>query len=182
MQWTQPTDCTDIDPAFLEHLLDTITATMPPADNDTDQARAARRNIARMALLAMKPADPFAAMLAAQAIAAHYAIMDAFRRAAQPDIAPAMAARLRANAASLSRTMQATLRTLQKHRDTVAANEPPAVQPPASRAPTRAAPNAGAVSGVSPATRPTSPVHTEIRPALPSRADTSVKPTTALPA
>ncbi len=107
--------CTDALPAdLLDHLLDTILAAIPAAPDDTDQRRAARREIARLALLALQPKDAFQAMLAAQAVAAHHAVMDNLRRAAQPDLAPAMAARLRANAASVARMMQATVRALQK--------------------------------------------------------------------
>ncbi|HEX5328494.1 MAG TPA: hypothetical protein VFW75_17700 [Acetobacteraceae bacterium] len=102
-----------LDPAFLELLLDSLAETLPRAEPDTEQARAARRQAARLALEAMHPAEPLAAMLAAQAIAAHHAIMDGFRRAMQPELPPAVAARLRANATSLARMMQVTLRTLQ---------------------------------------------------------------------
>ncbi len=73
-------------------------------------------------------------MLAAQAVAAHYAVMDNLRRAAQPDLAPAMAARLRANAASVARMMQATVRSLQKQQAPADAPRP-ATQPRARRAP-----------------------------------------------
>ena len=113
-----------LDPALLEHLLDTIVEAIPAGDNDTDQTRATRRTAARLALLALKPTDAFQAMLAAQAVTFHYAIMDAFRRAAQPDLPPAMAARQRSNAATLSRTMQATLRTLRQHQTPPAEAQP----------------------------------------------------------
>ena len=101
-------------PDLLEHLLDTVVAAIPAAPDDTEQRRAAHRETARLALLALQPQNAFQAMLAAQAVAAHYAVMDNLKRAAQPDLAPAMAARLRANAASVARMMQATVRALQK--------------------------------------------------------------------
>lgn len=127
-----------LDPALLEHLLDTIVEAIPAGDNDTDQTRATRRTAARLALLALKPTDAFQAMLAAQAVTFHYAIMDAFRRAAQPDLPPAMAARQRSNAATLSRTMQATLRTLRQHQAPPAEAQPsrprPSAPPRASKA------------------------------------------------
>ena len=122
---------------LLDHLLDTIVAAIPAGPDDTDQTRAARRHIARLALLALQPRDAFQAMLAAQAVAAHYAVMDNLRRAAQPDLAPAMAARLRANAASVARMMQATVRSLQKQQAPAGAPRPDA-QPRARRAPTPA--------------------------------------------
>ena len=119
----------DLPADLLDHLLDTIIAAIPAAPDDTDQLRATRRHVARLALLALQPTDAFQAMLAAQAVAAHYAVMDNLRRAAQPDLAPAMAARLRANAASVARMMQATVRSLQKQ-------QAPADAPRARRAPT----------------------------------------------
>ena len=121
---------TDLDPAFLDHLLDTILESIPTRPDDTEQTRATRRHAARLALLALKPADPFAAMLAAQAIAAHYAVMDNLRRAAQPDVSDHTATRLRGNAATLARTMHATLRALHKHQ-----------APPAEPATPRTTPN-----------------------------------------
>ena len=126
--------CADLDPGFLEHLLDTITEAIPASENETPQAGATRRYAARLALLALRPADAFQAMLAAQAIAAHYAVMDAFRRAAQADLPPAMATRLRANAATLARMMQATVRTLRQHQ-----------APPPDQAVPRTAPKSPAV-------------------------------------
>ncbi len=149
-----PQPNTELDPDFLEQLLDTIAETMQASAKDTDRARAARRSAARLALLALRPGDPFQAMLAAQAIAAHYAIMDAFRRAMQPDLAPAMAARLRASAATLARTMEATLRTLRQHQTTptdqdavrsfAAAHRPRAGKSRARSAPNSARPPGGA--------------------------------------
>ncbi len=131
---TPPVLGSELDPGFLDHVLDTLIETIPAGDDDTGQTRAARRQVAGMAVQALCPADAFQAMLAAQAIAAHHAIIDAFSRAMQPDLAPAMAARLRANAATLARMMQATLRTLRQQQaeasDDTAAPQP---APTASR-------------------------------------------------
>jgi hypothetical protein len=130
-----------LDPALIEHLLDSIVEAIPAGANDTEQTRAIRRNAARLALLALKPTDAFQAMLAAQAVAAHYAVMDAYRLAAQPDLAPAMTARMRSNAATLSRTMQATLRTLHKHQAPPAeAKAQPSPRSPAQSRPAKPAP------------------------------------------
>ncbi len=126
---------TDLDPAFLDHLLDTILESIPARLDDTDQTRAARRHAARLALLALKPADPFAAMLAAQAIAAHYAVMDNLRRAAQPDVSDHAVTRLRGNAGTLTRTMHATLRALHKHQAPPAEATPRATTHPRPRQP-----------------------------------------------
>jgi hypothetical protein len=106
---TQP----ELTPDFIEHLLGSIVAPVPAGEAGAETGNA-QRHAAKLALLALNPADPFQAMLAAQAVAVHYAIMDAFRHASQPDLAPAMATRLRANAASLSRMMRSTLRLLRE--------------------------------------------------------------------
>ncbi len=130
---------TDLDPAFLDHLLDTILESITTRPDDTDQTHATRRHAARLALLALKPADPFAAMLAAQAIAAHYAVMDNLRRAAQPDVADHTVTRMRGNAATLTRTMHATLRALHKHQAPPA--EPRTTSQPRPRQPRPAQPS-----------------------------------------
>lgn len=128
-----------LEPDFLEHLLDTIVEAIPAGDLPTP-ARITIRNAARLALLALQPADAFQAMLAAQAVATHYAIMDAFRRANDAQLTPAMAARQRGNAATLSRTMQATLRTLRQLQAAPPAPAEPRARPaPGPEAPT--APN-----------------------------------------
>jgi hypothetical protein len=130
-----PTTTQDaLPPDLLDHLLNTIIAAIPAAPDDTDHTRAAHRETARLALLALQPQNAFQAMLAAQAIAAHHAVMDNLRRAAQPDLAPSMAARLRANAASVARVMQATIRSLQKQQPPADAPRP-AAQPRTRRAP-----------------------------------------------
>ncbi|HZZ57692.1 MAG TPA: hypothetical protein VFE31_07660 [Opitutaceae bacterium] len=108
-------DATALDPALLDHLVDTILESVPHQLNDTPETRAARRNATRLVLIALKPADPFAAMLAAQAITAHYAVMDNLRRAAQPDVSDHAVTRLRGNAGALARGMHATLGALHKH-------------------------------------------------------------------
>ena len=131
------TETTTPDPIpadLLEHLLDTIVAAIPTAPDDTDQLRATRRSASRLALLALQPQNAFQAMLAAQAVAAHHAVMDNLKRAAQPDLAPAMAARLRANAASVARMMQATIRTLQKQQAPAVAPRPVAQPRPRAAA------------------------------------------------
>ncbi len=137
-----------LDPGFLECLIDTIVETIPAGD--TDISGAVRRHVARLALVALCPTDLFQAMLAAQVIAAHVAIMDAFRRALQPELAPAMAARLRANATSVARMMQTTLRTLRQAQAegteelsdeaTVPQPSPPASRPGRATKPPRRAP------------------------------------------
>ncbi len=121
----------DLDPAILEPLLDMIMDSSPALPNDTEKDRATRRNVARLAVLALRPTDPFQAMLAAQTVAGHYAIMDAFRRAAPLDVPDNVAARLRSNAVSLTRTMHATMRRLREQQGLIA---PKPAKPPAAAA------------------------------------------------
>jgi hypothetical protein len=68
------------------------------------------------------------AMLAAEAVVAHYVIMACYRIALAPESDPAAAARARANAAALTRTRLANLRELrgETRPARAAAAEPPA--------------------------------------------------------
>ncbi len=132
---------TTLDPALIDNLLDTILESIPHTLNDKPETRAAHRNTARLALLALKPTDPFAALLAAQTIAAHYAVMDNLRRAAQPDVSDHTATRLRGNAGTLNRAMHATLKALHQHQNPPAATTTPATKGPAPlQPPARATP------------------------------------------
>jgi hypothetical protein len=126
---------TDLDPSFLEHLIDTIVIAMP----EYGVPFSTIRDAACLALLALKPANPFQGMLAVQVIVAHYGIMDCFRRAADPMLPAATAARLRANAVALSRNMRTTLQTLQQQQAAATDQEPAPPPAPSVRASTRPA-------------------------------------------
>ena len=143
-----------LDPALLDHLLDTILESIPHRPDETEQTRATRSHAARLALLALKPADPFAAMLAAQAIAAHYAVMDNLRRAAQPDVSDHTATRLRGNAGTLTRTMHATLRALHKHQAAAEPATPRTTPQPRPRQPRPPAPLLTPAAPLRPSTLP----------------------------
>ena len=66
------------------------------------------------ALAAFKPGDPLEAMLAAGMVAAQAHAMECFRRAALPDAAPADALRHTRQATALLRSVESTLRLLQR--------------------------------------------------------------------
>jgi hypothetical protein len=120
MQDTVP----DLDPDLFDHLLDELAATLPAGAGDL----AARRRTARAAVMAMKPADTVGVMLAMQAVAAHYAAMDAFRRAAAAED-ERLAARLRNNATGLARMMRVTLKAVEARRAAAAASRPSSPDP-----------------------------------------------------
>jgi hypothetical protein len=120
---TLPDDAGDtLDPALAEYHLGLILGALPALEDAA--ATLARRDAIRTAFLAMRPRNPMEAMMAAEAIIAHHAIMDCFRVALLPDTDPAVAARARTSAATLSRVRLATLRALQR---------PPASAPAAAR-------------------------------------------------
>jgi hypothetical protein len=65
-------------------------------------------------LEAFQPRTPVEAMLSAQIIACHHAIMECYHRAMKRDTPEEMGVRIRANAASLTRGMDTLLRTLER--------------------------------------------------------------------
>jgi hypothetical protein len=101
-----------LDPGFVGEMLNTLAATAPAGEADPDAAGAARREAARIAFEALHPADAAQAMLAAEIIAIHRAVMDCLRRAMLPDIELASMLRLHAAAASLGRMLNAARRAL----------------------------------------------------------------------
>jgi hypothetical protein len=133
-QADQPGDT--LDPAFADYLLGRLVAALPAADDEA--AELARRDAIRVAFLSMRPRNPMEAMIAAEAIAGHHVIMGCFRVALAPETEPAVAARARSNAATLSRVRLATLRALEKQ-------QPPA---PATVPATPARPKAAAVKRI----------------------------------
>ena len=95
---------------LLALLIENLAGTLPP---DTTGDRLAT---ARAALEAMGPTDFPEAMLAARMITAHFAAQDSNRRAMQPEVGDAEAARLRANAVAVLRSHDAAQRLLDKRR------------------------------------------------------------------
>ena len=97
--------------AFLVLLLDTLAETIPAG-----QDREAGLTIARTLLEALHPADAREAAQAARAIAAHFAAMDGFARAAKPGMSDETVIKLRGNALAASRLSDALVRPRQQPR------------------------------------------------------------------
>jgi hypothetical protein len=95
--------------AFLALLLDTLAETIPAG-----QDREAGLTIARALLEALHPADAEEAGRAARAIAAHFAAMDGFARAAKPGMSDETVIKLRSNALAASRLSDALVRPRQQ--------------------------------------------------------------------
>ena len=68
-------------------------------------------------LRGIEPEDEFEGMLAAQAMAAHHAAMECYRRAARSSQTPNLNTRLLGTAAMLSRTMGGALHKLEQRQD-----------------------------------------------------------------
>jgi len=102
-----------LDARFVALLLDTMLKTVPGENGQDDTAR---RDFARILFAAFKPSDAIEAALAARAVAAHFAAMDSYARAASPGTSDEKVLRLRGNAFAASRSFDAVLRTLDKRR------------------------------------------------------------------
>jgi hypothetical protein len=100
---------------FLALLLDPL-AKMVPGKGDDAATHSTRRDLARVLFDAFEPRNAIEAVLAARAVAAHHASMDAYTRAAEPDISDEKCIRLRNSAIAVSRSFDAALRTLEKLR------------------------------------------------------------------
>jgi hypothetical protein len=111
-------------------LLDILERALSRNGDDGD-ARSTATDIARSLFDTLKPRDVLEAMLAARLVAAHCAAIDGYARATQPEVAEVMVLRLRANAAAVSRSFDAALRTLARRRAPVA--QPRAERPAVPR-------------------------------------------------
>ena len=99
--------------AFITLLIGTLVRTIPTTADQTEADRAVNLSIVRTMIEAFHPSDPMEAAEAARAVAAHFAAMDSFARAARLGVADEKAVRLRANALAAGRVFSATL---QNHR------------------------------------------------------------------
>jgi hypothetical protein len=106
---------------FSRELIRQLGATQVDDKKMTDAERASRWQASYEALMAFAPGEPIEAMLAAQAIAAHTAVLECLRRAMIAFTPEATCARLRANAVSLMRGGLAIMRHLEEHRRLTAA-------------------------------------------------------------
>ncbi len=115
--------------AFLDSLAIMLAGTWPPGSPDPLAA-------ARAALADLAPRDIIEATLASRIIAAHHAELDSYRRAMQPGLNDADAARMRSNAVSAGRASEGAVRTLEKRRappkEAAAARTPRAQKAPSA--------------------------------------------------
>jgi hypothetical protein len=107
-----PAPSTQLDLAVIDATVCGVLDTLPRSPDASPEETAVLRQAALMTIAALDPATPLQAMLAAQVIAAHYAMLDDLRRAMLPEATGAMAVRLRSNSVAMSRLMIATLREL----------------------------------------------------------------------
>jgi hypothetical protein len=99
---------------FAKDLLRSLIGTIWTPEDETEEEQHLRYHAAFTALAALGPRDPVEQMLAAQAVGAHNAVMECFRRAMLPELDPRIADRLRANAATMGRMMRDTLCALKQ--------------------------------------------------------------------
>ncbi len=85
---------------------------LPPPSPDTPAARAIRDERAIAAAIALRPADPAEAELAAQIVGADFHAKDALAAASQPNLTADALKNYRAQASLMARTCQGTLRSL----------------------------------------------------------------------
>lgn len=100
---------------FNDILLNATLATMwvPQAERQDQTGRIAA---AGAALAAFKPMDEIEGMLAAQAVALHYATMECLRQATLPNQPPDIASKLRRDGANMARGMTDMLDALDRKR------------------------------------------------------------------
>ena len=121
---------------------------------------------------AFSPSDPIEQMLAAQAVGAHNAAMERFRRAMMPEAGSEVTDRLRNSAARMGRTMRDTIKALTAHRARpVPANNP--AQAPMHREDVPTPANQAAAPTEEPARTPS---HREPVPTEASRVDQTGRP------
>ena len=99
---------------FIRSLLRALAATLPKDDHTTAEISADMWEMARELFFAMQPNDAIEAVYAARAVAAHFAAMDMYARAAKPDLTNEKALRLRNSAIAASRSFDSALRRMEQ--------------------------------------------------------------------
>ena len=99
-------------PAFSEEIARSLVGAIWHENREQPHETNVRTAAGLTMLEAFHPRDQLETMLAAQGVAAHCAIMDDFRCAADPNMPPLLALKFRANAASMSRMFCLNLREL----------------------------------------------------------------------
>jgi hypothetical protein len=116
----------------LRCLLRILSTTLPSSSSDSAESAGEKWELARELFFAMEPINAIEGMLAARAVAAQFAAMDLYARAAQSGLADDKMLRLRAKAIAESRSSDATLRELDR-RHAQAAKEAALADEDASR-------------------------------------------------
>jgi hypothetical protein len=91
-----------------------LCSSLPKTAEDTEEALAAHARKAMQAVFALRPEDDFEALLATRIVAMNAHAMDALRSAALAAGDPGEVRRCRAQAASMARQSDSTLRTLRR--------------------------------------------------------------------
>jgi hypothetical protein len=95
-------------------LLRILSTTLPANAGDNAEIAAEKWELARELFFAMEPTNAIEAVLAARAVAAQFATMDLYARAAQPGTTDEKMLRLRGKAIAESRSFDVALRELDK--------------------------------------------------------------------
>jgi hypothetical protein len=104
----------NLPPAVTREVFAYLCATLPLSVLDNPDQLADRNEAAVAALAALRPGDAFEARLAAQIVAADAHVIDCLRQAAQRGQTPEEVRRCRAQAATMMRCMQSSLRQLKR--------------------------------------------------------------------
>ena len=104
----------NLPPAVTREVFAYLCATLPLSVIDNPDQLADRNEAAVAALAALRPGDAFEARLAAQIVAADAHVIDCLRQAAQRGQTPEEVRRCRAQAATMMRCMQSSLRQLKR--------------------------------------------------------------------
>ena len=104
-----------LDPATRSTLLQTVVDCLPHIPNASEAERTAKRQAAFFLVEHLAPTGPVEAMITAEAIAAHYASINAYRWAARSDLPPDLQLRYLTKGGSLSRLASSKRRELVRH-------------------------------------------------------------------
>lgn len=99
-------------PVVLNSLLRSLYAALP-SDGGDAEVTAENQETARAMFFALQPRDPAAAAAAVRAVAAHFACMDLYARAARPGLSDETVMRLRSTANATARGCEVTQRVPQ---------------------------------------------------------------------
>ena len=107
---------TPVKTPFVQNIVRSLAETLWIPEGMTDAEMTIRAGAAFTAWAAFAPSDPVEQMLAVQAVGAHHAAMECFRRAMMPEVGPDITDRLRTSAARMGRMMRDTLKALTAYR------------------------------------------------------------------